>query len=336
MRVAHRAFTLIELLVVIAIIAVLIGLLLPAVQKVREAASRATCTNNLKQIGLGLHNYESAQMVFPPAGVSGTSPMNPQGHSLFTFLLPYVEQNSLYNQFQLDKTIFPTFDPANFNAANNVVKVYLCPSVPDGSGKTDYIAFASNLYPMPLYPSPPPGPYLIGRTDYGSVGGVTIELSTNFLPPGSRPNATNPGETGFIRLDVRPKLAECSDGLSNTLVIAEDAGRMKVYHLDKLYSDGLAFGLPTDPNRVATGGGWADLQSEFSVHGFSPDGVVQAGGGCVINCTNDNEIYAFHTGGANVLMGDGSVQFLKASTSPAVVAALISRDGGETVGSGDF
>jgi hypothetical protein len=142
------------------------------------------------------------------------------------------------------------------------------------------------------------------------------------------PASTPSGDTGMLLYSTcdtaggingyKPTVATCTDGLSNTIFIAEDAGRMQLYRAGKAVSGSVN----------VSGGAWGDYNSEYYVHGADSAGIVSQGS-CTVNCTNDNEIYSFHVGGAMVLQGDGSVRFLSASTSASIVVFMISRAGGE-------
>lgn len=299
--VKSRGFTLIELLVVIAIIAVLIALLLPAVQQAREAARRSQCRNNLKQVGLAIHNYEGTVRCFPPCGLSGPAP---QGHSIFTFILPYLDQAPLYNKINISKSVVDASNlpPAN-TAGQTVIPVYNCPSSPTAK-VADYGAPA-NFLPLPA------GIALFGTTDYGVITGISTPFSS-FLPSG-----TPTGNTGLLLYDCAPRHGDCTDGLSNTIFLAEDAGRIDSYQLNKKVAG------------YVSGGAWADYNSEFYIHGCSLDG---SGGRTAINCMNENEIYSFHTGGAMILMGDGAVRFVSANVDGKTLAGLVSARGAEVIG----
>jgi prepilin-type N-terminal cleavage/methylation domain-containing protein/prepilin-type processing-associated H-X9-DG protein len=336
----RRGFTLIELLVVIAIIAILIGLLLPAVQKIREAANRMKCSNNLKQVGLALHNYETAYSAIPTYGwdfaVAPTGnafgPLR-NGHSVFTQLLAYMEQDNLAKLMRPDRA---TIDPVNLPpgygtniAGAATIPILLCPSAPANAPSDIAPYFVSQGLPNM-------GTCILGRTDYGATRGVHSSLQT--CTGGTTP--VNMQEQGMLGNDssgsVRQqnKFGDVSDGLSNTICIAEIAGRQKLYYM----------GRPNAGSSLTDGGltlnsGWADPNVSRQIRGYNPSqtaplpvGTTAPGAGCSsINVSNENGIYAFHTGGANVLRGDGSVTFLRASTSPGVLAAMITRNAGETL-----
>jgi len=316
-------FTLIELLVVIAIIAILIGLLLPAVQKVREAAARMTCANNLHQLGVAAHNYESANNKLPP----GT---DANGIGCIVFLLPYIEQENQYRLWnvapitpgqttysQLWYTNSPTVlnyrpnttstdsiprPPAIYGAEMNAAtgaggtcKTLLCPSAP---GPQDYNTALLGVYygtsgtdypagygsSTHLYSSAP-GRLTVGRSHYTGMGG--------YYSPSS-----NPQYVGFFTHKSNNSIARCPDGTSNTIMFGEMVGGWVAWN-----------GSGGIPNGVS-GNGWV---AGFNYSGFNapssgPDVLRPGPGGPTANNDHWYRFSSMHTGLINVAMGDGSVR----------------------------
>jgi len=350
----RMAFTLIELLVVIAIIAILIGLLLPAVQKVREAAARMSCSNNLKQIGLALHNYESANQIFP-ANTQARTPGGPRA-SWFTLILPYMEQQNVFQRYDLNTewygtwtTTAPFVEVSNPNrpAIDTVIKSYLCPSAPTREG-----------YEFSWPPGTGSSRTVVrgGLTDYSQVTSVTAQLNQRLgLQPPVAPSTTWAAIPGVL-FSQPARLTDIGDGSSNTLVVSECAGRPRLWQNGRMVplpgtdppSGPLPSGYPpnknwgtTNPLPTVTGGVWASTLKGLGLDGAAFDGATApvgltsygtySMGDCGINCSNDGEIYAFHTNGANALFADGSVRFLSKSTQIRTLAAMVTRNAGEVI-----
>jgi prepilin-type N-terminal cleavage/methylation domain-containing protein/prepilin-type processing-associated H-X9-DG protein len=340
------AFTLIELLVVIAIIGTLIALLLPAVQKVRESANRAKCANNLKQIGLALHNYHDPNGAFPTAFtlLPTDDPTVPfrraarYGASVFVLLLPYLEQENLYRQIEITKGALSTdnMPPAN-PAYSTPLSVFLCPSSPFTAATAEYAdELRRSFGNFNIHVHYPP-PLIFGRTDYAPDAGMSADVVGIDIKSDASIIAQPPASP--------VRIADITDGSSNTLMIVEDAGRPAWYSSKGLVTSGPAIGTyQAGPNGPAPqgGGAWADPLNYIATNGADPGGSgIAAGGGflgipeatwsCSMMCSNDSEIFAFHPGGTNVVMGDGSVRFLKGGLSMTQMAALLSRAGGEVL-----
>src|SRR5262245_53864282 len=298
----RRGFTLIELLVVIAIIAVLIGLLLPAVQKVREAASRLKCANNLKQLGLGLHHYHDTNREFPPAFVN-KGPYGMTGYS-FThgwapFVLPYIELQQLYNLYRWD---VPLYAVENQPVVSRQLNNFQCPSTPE---QDRYITF---------------GPFQLFGTkgacgDYAATLGVDAGLAQRGWvdPVGDYRGALTHVPTPALTASQNPtptRLADITDGTSNTILLAEDAGRPRRW-----------LARQSGPDQVLDGGAWNHFKGGIILQGKTADGTANLGT-CSMNCANAGEVYSFHTGGANAVFADGSVPFLRESIRIRVLAQL--------------
>jgi prepilin-type N-terminal cleavage/methylation domain-containing protein/prepilin-type processing-associated H-X9-DG protein len=334
----RRGFTLIELLVVIAIIAILVALLLPAVQQAREVARRTQCANNLKQLGIAVHSFHDAKRKLP-------SSVRPSAASTvrvgaFTQMLPFVDEKNLWDSYS---TAVNWSDASNTPVTNTRINVFQCPSTPKPErqdGNPDVIQTGGNAAW---------NPNLVAVTDYAPTIGIDKRLTQVFT-------SIKEGK-GMLPKNQIGTFSDVTDGLSNTIMIVESAGRPYLYRRGPI--------LVTDDqtqHRV-NGGGWARPASDLLFAGSNTAGTevptsdmsdVRA-----INGTNGDDVgeavtptptyphqhygtegtsqpFAFHGSGINVLFGDGSVKFIDESVDIVVFASLITRDQAERVSDDTF
>ena len=358
-RSRQRAFTLIELLVVIAIIAVLIALLLPAVQQAREAARRAQCKNNLKQMGLAFHNYESTYGRFVPALLALDGPTVGFGegipstrddgnfHAWPEFVLPFIDQAPLYNTINFsvnmsftDKTLAtgsvlnyvtgsPYSTPQSLAVTTAVIPGYICPSTPHSSRVYNYQEDWNGDSPT-VYHAGGALDY-VGKWPRGNMHGTLN--GTNYGPFAGvlDINSSQGAGTAGVRI------AEIIDGTSNTILMGENtAAGSQMWAMGKpvgRFCDGCASGSALR----AMGPAWTDWQwstgtdvrcrSPGSIHNVS-----ESDGGCAINCLNYSNYYSFHVGGAHFAMADGTVRFISQNVNLETMARLVLFNDGNPVG----
>jgi prepilin-type N-terminal cleavage/methylation domain-containing protein len=309
----HRAgFTLIELLVVIAIIAILIGFLVPAVQKVREAASRTECANNLKQLGLALHDYHDTYKGFPGAKwtqVSAVTATNPATSDWHALVLPYIEQGNLYATYNIniDWSLSPNDSVTLGNpitAPNQqTVNIFLCPSAPP-TGLPGRADLGTNFRTM---------------TDYSATINV---LAPNAFFTGTPP-AADPTYQGILGLNVKRKVTDILDGSSNTIMVAECGGRNNTWEMG------------AQQGSLAHDGAWCNPLNALTITGFNP-ATGKSPGPVAVNGANNENVYSMHPAVAGAVFGDGSVRFLSGQTSINTLYALVTRAGGEIVSDGSY
>jgi prepilin-type N-terminal cleavage/methylation domain-containing protein len=358
-----RGFTLVELLVVIAIIGVLVGLLLPAVQQAREASRRTSCSNNLKQIGLAIHNFHDSKRKLPSsARPSDTSTV--RAGSLI-FILPYLELKQLYDKYDFAVT---WSDQLNLPVTSQRVQTYECPSAPRNSNALDHNPdgwtgsgtwtgiVATSDYGVNLGNAP--GLKLAVDTAYPPAAATsdTDPITTGIQPPQVKDSAAYTSSSSNLTNGFAPKnssltFGDITDGLSNTVAVWESAGRPFVYRRGTLVNSSLA-------TAHTNSGGWCRAATDILFGGAPANGVLEAGvaTGAYFNRTNgynhvaepytsptgypapygtegSSQPYAFHISGQNLLLGDGSVRFVDDRVAIWIIASLATRNGGsqETV-----
>lgn len=305
------AFTLVELLVVIAIIGILVSLLLPAVQSAREAGRRAQCSNNMKQLGLAFHNFDSTFKYWPLSRPDSVGPQN----NWMPFVLPYLEQQNLIAGYDLNQNWW--VDP-NRPLVQLPLSVVKCPSTPDQDRVQDK-------------PETTPPNKTGACGDYFTPAGVHTDIN-NELPSGQQfPAGSNLlGVVAFHSADnTRNLMAQVIDGTSNSILIAECAGREDVYRGRVKY----AVNYTGSPRIRARGGAWATTDNAYMIGQRLPWHASFSTIPGPLQINNSNEwghcFYSFHPGGANFCIADGSVRFIGQSISLYVLATQVTRAGQE-------
>ena len=349
----NNAFTLVELLVVIAIIGILIGLLIPAVQQVRESARRSQCSNHLRQIGIAMLNYESAQRRLAPGYQShptsnGSVPPGvfidsstwdaAPGWGWGAYLLPYLEQVNLAATINYNA---PIWDETNRFAAGQRIRLFLCPS---SSGPSDAVIVVDEQQ-QPY--SPQGEPLLLGRSHYvashgqescwGECGSALTGIIFTDIYKATTTEIEINGDVskvadGPFYRNSKTKLNEFLDGTSNTICLGEHSSRLS----DKTWV-GVIPGATVHPRFSSPENGPDGAATLVLVHAGPSGGELDITGSPIIHPINFptyhvGQMYSEHPGGGNLVMGDGSVHFFSETIDLFTFAELSSLGEGETIG----
>lgn len=309
----RKAFTLIELLVVIAIIAILIALLLPAVQQAREAARRSQCKNNMKQIGLALHNYHEAHDVLPPGSIVyyNGSKYNGHGWTWHASILPYLDQAPLYNQIQgpdssgMGSESGGVSDPKQQLAGQTVLSVFWCPSQPDVTKGAQKNGYSPSNYNGNM------------GTLIGSAGDNCYSGSVD-TPQEMAATGGCMGGDGIFFISSAVGFRDIKDGLSNTIMVSEviDSGG----DADMLGGGG------SDRKHCFSNGADSNPPTEMTEY------LIAAESNDPINSYGEEAAGSYHVGGAHFVLCDGSVRFLSENISMTIYRALSTRAKREVIG----
>jgi prepilin-type N-terminal cleavage/methylation domain-containing protein/prepilin-type processing-associated H-X9-DG protein len=351
MRRTRTGFTLVEMLVVIAVVSILLALLLPAVQKVRQSANRISCQNNLKQLGIALHHYHLNQGAFPPGMISSSPDISDADATGFTLLLPYLEQDNTYLLYDFKQS---WFQPANYAAVETPIKTFLCPAN-RAEGYIDLTAVAAE-WNTPL-------PQQVAACDYAFCKGAngSMNHNANRLPLSVR-GVFQIRSVGGPRSGVR--LDDIRDGTSMTIAMGEAAGGTVAYLTRDINNPSQAAVDPFTGQTVMIDQSWGAAGAGDTAHpwygsvfattaqyGLAPDPrdepmnqplvapTVNGGDPSGSNQTGKDWVSGFrsmHPLGCNFLFCDGSVHFLLTGIDPGVYRALSTYAGGENVSSNDF
>jgi prepilin-type N-terminal cleavage/methylation domain-containing protein/prepilin-type processing-associated H-X9-DG protein len=331
----RRGFTLIELLVVIAIIAVLIALLLPAVQSAREAARRAQCVNNLKQIALAMHNYHDTIGTFPPGSIADTG-WGGTWWNWPAFILPQMENTAVYNAINFSRSNIAsnTARDPNSTAWVTVVNSFLCPSDQVGTGLMDNMSWVSTEN----YSKMVKGAVICYVANWGDMktGNLTFDFYSTESAPGNGPNwgcgGLFSGMFGDCSDGKSLGIRDVTDGTSNTLLVGECSPNMNG-SLMWVNGDGTYASTVVPLNWKCDLKDGAIDPSDRSVCSLNQLNNFTSALHCWRNQTVNYGFKSYHPGGVNFAMSDGSVRFLKQSINPRTFNALGTRAKGEIVSS---